>query len=113
MSPLARFVEQLKKDGISFPGLRQPTSTASSTGALSVSLSSEYLITIHSPLPPNQGTSTVLQTREDEELRRAIQLSLQDSNPPAPSSSPLYPSIGGSSVPSTAPSAAKVVVYIL
>ena len=31
MSPLVRFVEQLKKDGISFPGLRQPAAAPNSS----------------------------------------------------------------------------------
>ena len=61
------------------------------------------------PPPPSwQETSTVLQSREDEELRKAIQLSLQENNPPAPTSSPLYPSIG-STAPPPAASTAKVV----
>lgn len=62
------------------------------------------------PLPYltlSQGTSTVLQARENDDLQRAIQLSLQESNAPAPSSSPLYPSIG-SSAPPTATASVKV-----
>ena len=106
LSSLARFVEQLKKDGISFPGLRQQTTPSSSNLSVSAFHRLTFDLNVTSSLH-RQGTSTVLQAREDDDLRRAIQLSLQEPTASAPSSTPLYPSIG-STVPAAPASATKV-----
>jgi len=78
MNGLIRFVDQLRQDGINFAGPQQSTPSASTTSAAPVSASA----------------------KEEEDLRKAIQLSLKDSQPPPPS---LYPSFTASSTSSPSP----------
>ncbi|CAI8029248.1 Signal transducing adapter molecule 1 [Geodia barretti] len=72
MKDLHKFMEQLRRDGVNFstPAAAPPSSTLSSSS---------------SPFPATAQTTQT--SREEDDLRKAIQLSLQDSTNPPPSSS--------------------------
>lgn len=84
MAGLSRFIEQLRKDGISFPGLQQPP--ASTSGARGTAVST---------------TTTPIASREEEDLRKAIQMSLKESAPPTSSLYPAMPTGGHAPSPSS------------
>lgn len=102
MSGLLRFVDQLHKDGISFQGLQQSSSSAPPSHVS------------HNPTSPRRDSLLIKlshhvqvtpSSNEDLDFKRAIQLSLRDSNPAPPTSS-LYPSVPTN--PSPTPAVKKV-----
>ncbi len=90
MGGLGRFVEQLRKDGISFQGLQQQQQQPKvQVGWIYINPWRFLFCGFFFP----QSSSTA--SNEDADLRRAIEISLRDSNP-APSSasaSSLYPTM--------------------